>query len=116
MAEMVPFNPLVGEFQFIAGFDPGRAPSRLPRLEVRSREVLFILEHGQVIGRLIGIRLTQPEVFYAKLPRSNYQRQGPAISILFKTKAVFFDCIISINRGVINFSRPTVSKKFYIVP
>ena len=60
-AEMVPFNPLVGEFRvhyagfFDPGFgyEPGKPPSARGVLEVRSREVPFILEHGQVIGRLV---------------------------------------------------------------
>jgi dCTP deaminase len=58
-AEMVPFNPLVGEFRvhyagfFDPGFGyaPGKPPSARGVLEVRSREVPFILEHGQIIGR-----------------------------------------------------------------
>ncbi|MEO1105168.1 MAG: 2'-deoxycytidine 5'-triphosphate deaminase, partial [Pseudomonadota bacterium] len=54
-AEMVPFDPLVGEFRvhYAGFFDPGfghGVPSRAV-LEVRSREVPFILEHGQVVAR-----------------------------------------------------------------
>jgi dCTP deaminase len=53
-AEMVPFDPLVGEFRvhYAGFFDPGfgyaGAGGRGARavLEVRSREVPFILEHG----------------------------------------------------------------------
>jgi dCTP deaminase len=60
-AEMVPFDPLVGEFRvhYAGFFDPGfgyaGAGGRGARavLEVRSREVPFILEHGQIVGRLI---------------------------------------------------------------
>ena len=67
-AEMVPFNPLVGEFRvhyagfFDPGFgyEPGKPPQRARVLEVRSREVPFILEHGQIIGRLVFERLTDP--------------------------------------------------------
>ena len=69
-AEMVPFNPLVGEFRVhYAG------------LEVRSREVPFILEHGQIVGRLVFERLTDPppEV-YGQGIGSNYQRQGLKLS------------------------------------
>ena len=60
-AEMMPFNPLVGEFRVhYAGFiDPGfghleagGAGSRVV-LEVRSHKVPFILEDGQIIGRLV---------------------------------------------------------------
>ena len=35
-------------------------PRRARVLEVRSREVPFILEHGQIIGRLVFERLTDP--------------------------------------------------------
>ena len=60
-AEMVPFDPLVGEFRvhYAGFFDPGfgyaGAGGRGARavLEVRSREVPFILEDGQIVGRLI---------------------------------------------------------------
>ena len=87
-AEMVPFNPLVGEFRvhYAGFFDPGfgaglEGKGSRAVLEVRSREVPFILEHGQVIGRLIYERLTdRPEVLYGKLLESNYQRQGLRLS------------------------------------
>ena len=92
-AEMVPFNPLVGEFRvhyagfFDPGFgyEPGKPPGARGVLEVRSREVPFILEHGQVIGRLVFERLTDPppEV-YGKEIGSNYQRQGLKLSKHFK--------------------------------
>jgi dCTP deaminase len=88
-AEMVPFDPLVGEFRvhYAGFFDPGfgyekgHAPSARGVLEVRSREVPFILEHGQIIGRLVFERLTDPppEV-YGQGIGSNYQRQGLKLS------------------------------------
>ena len=88
-AEMVPFNPLVGEFRVHYagffdpgfGFEPGQPPSARAVLEVRSREVPFILEHGQIIGRLVFERLTDPppEVYGEGLG-SNYQRQGLKLS------------------------------------
>ena len=92
-AEMVPFNPLVGEFRvhyagfFDPGFGyaPGQPPSARGVLEVRSREVPFILEHGQIIGRLVFERLTDPppEGYGAGLG-SNYQGQGLKLSKHFK--------------------------------
>ena len=92
-AEMVPFDPLVGEFRvhyagfFDPGFgyEPGRTPSARAVLEVRSREVPFILEHGQTIGRLVFERLTDPppEV-YGQGIGSNYQRQGLKLSKHFR--------------------------------
>jgi dCTP deaminase len=92
-AEMVPFNPLVGEFRvhYAGFFDPGfgysagHAPTARAVLEVRSREVPFILEHGQIIGRLIFERLTDPppEGYGAGLG-SNYQGQGLKLSKHFR--------------------------------
>jgi dCTP deaminase len=92
-AEMVPFNPLVGEFRvhYAGFFDPGFgyeagcSPCAHAVLEVRSREVPFIVEHGQIIGRLVFERLTDPppEV-YGEALGSNYQRQGLKLSKHFK--------------------------------
>lgn len=93
-AEMVPFNPLVGEFRvhYAGFFDPGfgyangATPCAHGVLEVRSREVPFILEHGQIIGRLIFERLTDPPPFvYGADLGSNYQRQGLKLSKHFKS-------------------------------
>ena len=92
-AEMVPFNPLVGEFRvhyagfFDPGFghEPGKPPSARAVLEVRSREVPFILEHGQIVGRLVFERLTDPPPdVYGSTIGSNYQRQGLKLSKHFK--------------------------------
>lgn len=92
-AEMVPFDPLVGEFRVHYagffdpgfGFSPGQAPSARAVLEVRSREVPFILEHGQTIGRLVFERLTDPppEAYGAELG-SNYQGQDLKLSKHFR--------------------------------
>jgi dCTP deaminase len=92
-AEMVPFDPLVGEFRvhYAGFFDPGfgyRAngtPSARAVLEVRSREVPFILEHGQIIGRLVFERLTDPppQAYGADLG-SNYQGQDLKLSKHFR--------------------------------
>ncbi len=92
-AEMVPFNPLVGEFRVhYAGFmDPGfghaAAGGKGSRvvLEVRSHKVPFILEHGQIIGRLIYERMTEtPDIIYGQGLKSNYQGQGLKLSKHFK--------------------------------
>lgn len=92
-AEMMPFNPLVGEFRVhYAGFmDPGfghgpagGAGSHVV-LEVRSHSVPFILEDGQIIGRLVYERMVEvPEVLYGADLRSNYQGQGLKLSKHFK--------------------------------
>ena len=93
-AEMVPYNPLVGEFRvhYAGFFDPGfgysgagGAGSRAV-LEVRSHEVPFILTHGQIVGRLVFERLTEPpERVYGQGLGSNYQGQGLKLSKHFRT-------------------------------
>jgi dCTP deaminase len=93
-AEMVPFDPLVGEFRvhYAGFFDPGfgyaGAGGRGARavLEVRSREVPFILEHGQIVGRLVYERmLERPQKLYGEGIGSNYQAQGLKLSKHFRT-------------------------------
>jgi dCTP deaminase len=92
-AEMLPFNPLVGEFRVhYAGFmDPGfghRASGGSGArvvLEVRSHKVPFILEDGQIIGRLVYERLTEtPETLYGQGIGSHYQAQGLKLSKHFR--------------------------------
>jgi dCTP deaminase len=92
-AEMTPFNPLVGEFRVhYAGFmDPGFGHAAAGGsgarvvLEVRSHKVPFILEDGQIIGRLVYERLTErPEFLYGAGVASNYQGQGLKLSKHFK--------------------------------
>jgi dCTP deaminase len=92
-AEMVPYNPLVGEFRVhYAGFmDPGfgyaGAGGKGARivLEVRSHDVPFILEHGQIIGRLIFEPLTEkPATMYGQGLGSHYQAQGLKLSKHFR--------------------------------
>ncbi len=92
-AEMMPFNPLVGEFRvhYAGFFDPGfgheTGGGRGARavLEVRSREVPFVLEHGQIIGRLVFERLTDPpSLVYGSALGSHYQRQGLKLSKHFR--------------------------------
>jgi dCTP deaminase len=93
-AEMVPFDPLVGEFRvhYAGFFDPGfgyaGAGGRGSRavLEVRSREVPFILEHGQIVGRLVYEKMiSRPDALYGQKIGSNYQAQGLKLSKHFRT-------------------------------
>jgi dCTP deaminase len=93
-AEMVPFDPLVGEFRvhYAGFFDPGfgyaGAGGRGSRavLEVRSREVPFILEHGQIVGRLVFEKmLERPKSLYGQGIGSNYQAQSLKLSKHFRT-------------------------------
>jgi dCTP deaminase len=92
-AEMVPFDPLVGEFRvhYAGFFDPGfgyaGAGGKGARavLEVRSREVPFILEHGQIVGRLVYEKmLARPDKLYGSGIGSNYQAQSLKLSKHFK--------------------------------
>src|SRR5438132_1114059 len=92
-AEMVPFDPLVGEFRvhYAGFFDPGfgyaGAGGQGARavLEVRSREVPFILEHGQIVGRLVYEKmLSRPASMYGQRIGSNYQAQGLKLSKHFR--------------------------------
>jgi dCTP deaminase len=92
-AEMVPFNPLVGEFRvhYAGFFDPGFGHSSghgegaRAVLEVRSHEVPFILEDGQIIGRLVYEPLTEvPSQVYGQGIGSNYQKQGLKLSKHFR--------------------------------
>lgn len=92
-AEMVPFNPLVGEFRvhYAGFFDPGFGHAAAGGsgskavLEVRSHKVPFLLEDGQTIGRLIYERMTElPEMLYGRDLNSNYQAQGLKLSKHFK--------------------------------
>jgi len=92
-AEMVPFDPLVGEFRvhYAGFFDPGFGHSGAGGtgsravLEVRSREVPFLLGHGQTIGRLVYERLAEkPDRLYGSGLGSNYQAQTLKLSKHFR--------------------------------
>ena len=94
-AEMVPFDPLVGEFRvhYAGFFDPGfgyaGAGGKGARavLEVRSREVPFILEHGQIVGRLVYEKmLARPDTLYGQGIGSNYQAQSLKLSKHFRNE------------------------------
>jgi dCTP deaminase len=92
-AEMVPFNPLVGEFRvhYAGFFDPGFGYSEAGGegskavLEVRSHKVPFILQDGQIIGQLIYEPLTAtPDTIYGTGIGSHYQAQGLKLSKHFR--------------------------------
>ena len=92
-AEMIAYDTLVGEFRvhYAGFFDPGfghpEAGGEGSRavLEVRSFEVPFVIEHGQVVGRLAYEPLLAPPArLYGHGVNSNYQRQGIALSKHFK--------------------------------
>ncbi len=92
-AEMVAYDPSVGEFRihYAGFFDPGFGygdndiKGTPAVLEVRSHEVPFLLEDGQVVGRLIYEKLLeQPEKIYGVGIGSSYQCQGLSLSKQFK--------------------------------
>ncbi|WP_114389137.1 2'-deoxycytidine 5'-triphosphate deaminase [Notoacmeibacter marinus] len=93
-AEMTPFDPLVGEFRvhYAGFFDPGFGHSQAGGtgaravLEVRSHEVPFILEHGQIVGRLVYEHMKGlPDALYGQDLASNYQGQGLKLSKHFRS-------------------------------
>lgn len=92
-AEMVPYDTLVGEFRvhYAGFFDPGFGHAAAGGLgargvlEVRSHDVPFILEHGQLVGRLVYEHMIEmPKALYGQLATSNYQAQGLKLSKHFK--------------------------------
>lgn len=92
-AEMVPFDPTIGEFRihYAGFFDPGFGYGSgdifgtRAVLEVRSHEVPFILEDGQVVASLVFERLLErPRALYGEGIGSSYQRQGLKLSKHFR--------------------------------
>ncbi len=92
-AELVPFDPLVGEFRvhYAGFFDPGFGYAGVDGqgtkavLEVRSHDVPFVLEHGQVVGRLAYERMTEePDRLYGAGIGSSYGRQALTLSKHFR--------------------------------
>jgi len=93
-AEMRAYDTRVGEFRvhYAGFFDPGFGHVELGAtgtravLEVRSHDVPFLLEDGQVVGRLVYEPLiAKPDKLYgAEGVGSNYQRQGLKLSKHFR--------------------------------
>ncbi len=73
-AEMAPYLAMVGEFRVhYAGL-------------VRCHEAPFVLEHGQIVGRLVYERMSErPETLYGAGIASNYQGQGLKLAKQFRT-------------------------------
>lgn len=93
-AEMAPYIAMVGEFRvhYAGFFDPGfgwdAAGGSGSRgvLEVRCHEAPFVLEHGQIVGRLVYEHMSQtPAALYGQDIKSNYQGQGLKLSKHFKS-------------------------------
>jgi dCTP deaminase len=90
-AEMAPYIAMVGEFRvhYAGFFDPGFGHGVPARgvLEVRCHEAPFVLEHGQVVGRLVYERMAAlPERLYGADLKSNYQGQGLKLSKHFRAR------------------------------
>lgn len=92
-AEMVPYLTMVGEFRvhYAGFFDPGFGHSAAGGsgsrgvLEVRCHEAPFVLEHAQIVGRLVYERMQSvPKALYGAGIKSNYQGQGLKLSKHFK--------------------------------
>jgi dCTP deaminase len=92
-AEMIPIDPMMGEFRahYAGFFDPGfgcaedgGAGSKAV-LEVRTLDVPFVLEDGQIIARLVYEHLAEaPDRVYGRDIKSHYQGQGLRLSKHFK--------------------------------
>ena len=84
-AEMAPYLAMVGEFRvhYAGFFDPGFGHGMPARgvLEVRCHEAPFVLEHGQIVGRLVYEAMSEvPHRLYGQGIASNYQGQGLKLS------------------------------------
>jgi len=92
-AEMAAVDPALGEFRvhYAGFFDPGFGwtaggePGARAVLEVRGRDVPFLLEDGQPIGRLVFEPLSSAaDALYGAIGGSNYQGQGLKLSKHFR--------------------------------
>ncbi len=92
-AEMAPYLAMAGEFRvhYAGFFDPGFGHSAAGGsgsrgvLEVRCHEAPFVLEHGQIVGRLVYERMAaRPDTLYGAGLASNYQGQGLKLSKHFR--------------------------------
>ena len=90
---MVAYDPSIGEFRihYAGFFDPGfgheveEGKGTTAVLEVRSHEVPFVLEDGQVVARLVYERLLEvPDKLYGPRIGSSYQSQGLSLSKQFR--------------------------------
>jgi dCTP deaminase len=89
-AEMLAYDPTAGELRthYAGFFDPGFGYSRdgsthgsRAALEVRARDVSFMVEHGQPVCKLAFERMAEePDVLYGTDVGSNYQGQETMLS------------------------------------
>ena len=92
--QSVPFDPTIGEFRihYAGFFDPGFGygagdiEGTRAVLEVRSHEVPFVMEDGQIVASLVYEPLTErPRLLYGEGIGSSYQRQGLKLSKHFRS-------------------------------
>jgi dCTP deaminase len=92
-AEMIPIDPMMGEFRahYAGFFDPGFGSTEdggvgsKAVLEVRTLDVPFVLEDGQIIARLVYEQLADvPDKIYGRDVKSHYQGQGLKLSKHFR--------------------------------
>ena len=89
-AEMLAYDPTAGELRthYAGFFDPGfgfhrdqTAQGSRAALEVRARDVSFMVEHGQPVCKLAFERMAEePDVLYGRDIGSNYQGQLTMLS------------------------------------
>jgi dCTP deaminase len=89
-AEMLAYDPTAGELRthYAGFFDPGFGYSRedgargaRAALEVRARDVPFMVEHRQPVSKLAFERMaSEPDVLYGEDVGSNYQHQQTMLS------------------------------------
>ena len=95
-AEMLAYDPTAGELRthYAGFFDPGFGYSRTGEthgsraaLEVRARDVSFMVEHGQPVSKLAFERMVEePDVLYGEDVGSNYQGQQTMLSKHFLSR------------------------------
>jgi dCTP deaminase len=89
-AEMLAYDPTAGELRthYAGFFDPGFGYSRggdghgaRAALEVRARDVSFMVEHGQPVCKLAFERMAaEPDLLYGEQAGSSYQHQQSMLS------------------------------------
>ena len=92
-AEMLAYDPTAGELRthYAGFFDPGfgyshgrDARGSRAALEVRARDVSFMVEHGQPVCKLAFERMAgEPDVLYGEELGSSYQNQQTMLSKIF---------------------------------
>jgi dCTP deaminase len=97
-AEMLAYDPTAGELRthYAGFFDPGfgyardgSATGSRAALEVRARDVPFMVEHGQPVCKLAFERMAEePDVLYGTDVGSNYQGQQTMLSKHFFERAL----------------------------